>query len=145
MPDEVMAIPVMALTIPLVVIPTTLILRHRARRRELEHQERMRAFDLGLAPTIQTTWPSLAAIAIGAVVPVGSFFIAWFANLGGRDAPTAWICATIVGLTAVVQGSRLAAKLIDSPRDAAPQPPTSLAANKPRFDPDAFDVVSRRG
>ena len=44
---EVILIPIIALMIPIVIVPTALAFRHARFLREVEHKERMRAMELG--------------------------------------------------------------------------------------------------
>ena len=43
-------IPVVAILMPLVLVPTIIILKHRHCRREWEHKERMKAMEIGSRP-----------------------------------------------------------------------------------------------
>ena len=145
--DPVFLIPLSAILMPIVLVPTILILRHIGRRREWEHKERMRALELGLAPPGDDSWRAKVCIAIGAAVPLGGFFLAWLASPEGRASGDLWGVAGTVGGLAVVSGSMLAVRLLP-PRDRsdADGPRESVAAGKRHaFDPDAYDVAGRRG
>lgn len=142
-------IPMMGIMLPLILVPTIIRMKHAHRRREWEHKERMRAMELGLVPPgsePHTFWPSMAAIAIGAGVPVGAFFCAWMATMTSQVSDDVFAAATGVGIIAVVCGSMLAAKLygISGTRSRELTPP-NLAAKPAHFDPDAYDTVSQRG
>ncbi len=50
LPMSPILIPLTALLIPIVIVPTSLWFRHRLRVREMEHVERIRAMELGIAP-----------------------------------------------------------------------------------------------
>ncbi|MGC8640821.1 MAG: hypothetical protein ACP5XB_13200, partial [Isosphaeraceae bacterium] len=66
-------IPVVAILMPLVLVPTIITLKQRHKRREWKYQERLRAMDLGLPLT--DSGPRLnggAVVAIGAGVPIAS-------------------------------------------------------------------------
>lgn len=141
--NDDMMISIVAITMPLLLVSTIMLLKHRARKREWQHQERMRAMDLGLPIPNGDIWPALTAIAIGAGVPVGSMFWAFVANAGSHDAHGAWPCAMMVGMAGVIGGTKLAGRLLPPRRQ--PDDASHLANGKPRFDPDAYDVVGRRG
>ena len=75
---EEIIIPVVAILMPLVLVPTIITLKHRHGRREWEHLERMKAMDLGLpAPTGSETWGAKSVVPIGAGVPIASVFFAF--------------------------------------------------------------------
>ena len=132
-------IPLVALAIPMVIAPVAIIAKTVSKHRELEHKERIRAIELGRVLPQDESWWSRGRISamIGAGVPVVTMFLAWMASesLGGRE--EVWITATLVGMTAVICGSRLATKL--------PAPDPTILNTKLNLDPDAYDVVSRRG
>ncbi len=73
---EWIAVPIIALNIPLVLVPTILIVKMRMRSRELEHRERMRALELGrdwpAKRNSQLTAPWLAFL-MGVVMPIVVF------------------------------------------------------------------------
>lgn len=135
-------IPVVGIMVPIVLVPSILVMVHLRRRRELAFRERMRALELGHPLTTGDPWPSLVAIAIGAGVPIGAFACALVASIGGPTREEPWIAATFVSSVAVVAGTLLARRLIAS-RDHARVDPH--ANGKATFDPDAFDVAGRRG
>src|SRR5262245_30633951 len=66
-------IPIVASLMPLVLVPTVLTLKHRHKRREWEHRERMRAMD-GPMPLMRPgSWGGSGGVAaIGAGVPIAS-------------------------------------------------------------------------
>ena len=134
----------------LVIAGFTSGMKQAHRRKELEHLERIKAMEMGLAP--QPTgldWPAAAVcIAIGAGVPVGSFVVAWLATLTA-DAPDGiWVAPVFVSFAAIGSARKLAYRIIDptksgSGKGVIKQVPVS--DGKPAFDPDAFDVVGSRG
>lgn len=144
-------IPVIAILMPVLMVTAILVLKHRQQRREWLYRERMKAMELGLGGPATGTWPAaLAAICIGAGVPIGSFLIAWLAGLTSHAREEAFVGATIVSLVAVVQGSRLATRLAVWSSESDSRPEAANAAHQangkpPAYDPDAYDVVSRRG
>jgi hypothetical protein len=145
MVDEDILIPIVGMMIPIVIVPTVLTLKHLQRKQETQHKERLRALELGRVMPTSNFWPSLAAISIGAVVPIGSFLIAWMATMTHAAGDEAILAAMIVAIVAVVQGSRLALRMMDASRRAEEEAPSYLNQQKPFHDPDSIDVVSRRG
>jgi hypothetical protein len=134
--------------VAMVIIAIVSGMKQAQRRKELEHFERIKAMELGLAP--QPTgldWPAAAVcIAIGAGVPIGSFVVAWLATLTA-DAPDGiWVAPVFVSFAAIGASRKLAYRIID-PRSGVKRPAQVKSApnGKPQFDPDAFDVVSSRG
>jgi hypothetical protein len=152
MPDnEALVIPIIAILMPLVLVPTILVLKHRHSRREWEHKERMKAMDFRLpAPPSEAAALGRAIGQIGAGVPIVSVLtalattLAWGPN-NGDDVPmpaVAWGCAALI--SACAMGTSLMLALLHRRTSKAAEP-THLADNgKPVFDPDAFDVVSSR-
>jgi hypothetical protein len=152
MSDEAILIPIVALAIPVVVVPTAIVVKFLHRRSERRHQELMHALDLGHPPgSHSSTWPAAwAAIGLGVVVPLGCFFLAWMAALSqGSRGEEAFFGATVVSIVGIVTGSRLALRILDAAPGAAREEFRSDRMNhtaKPAgYDPDALDVVSRRG
>lgn len=140
------AVAVMALAIPMVVVPVALVMKYLARRREQQHLERMRAIEMGHAPVGSDFWPAVTALMIGAGVPLGACLLALVSTLIMRDedvAKPAWIVAGIIGGAGVVGGTVLASVLLAIRRRQPPQAPLSMH-HKPAFDPDVFDPVGHR-
>ena len=68
-PDEAVLIPIIGMMIPMVVVPTVLLVRYLRLRREMLHRERMRALELGQPAPGTNTWPAaVAALGIRPVV-----------------------------------------------------------------------------
>jgi hypothetical protein len=143
--DEI-AIPIVAILMPLALVPTILAMKHRHRRREWEHLERMKALEMGHPLSVAHPWPAaLAAISIGLGAPFAAFLFSWLAVETAHVDPEVFIGATVVGLAGVVSGARLASRLLPA-RSMAEAPPLTAQRNgKPAFDPDTYDVVGRRG
>jgi hypothetical protein len=138
-----MIIVIVALAIPMILVPTILALRQARLERELEHAERIRALELGRTlPRDEPWWtPARICVAIGAGVPVSVFVLAWLASQTSRDADPIWVSAGIVGVAGILSGTFLASRHFA-------QVSTSMASAchaKPPIDDDAFDVVSQRG
>jgi hypothetical protein len=142
-PAEHVAIPITGILMPLVLVPTILILRHIGRKREWEHLERMKALELGMPVPGSESGRAKVCIAIGAGVPLGALLLAWVASLDGNYGENHWEAAMTVGGLGVVCGSVLAARLFPSRNR---QPDASMGPEgKPVVDPDAYDVAGRRG
>jgi len=142
---DAIAIPIMALLIPIIIVPTALGIKHARFLREVEHAERMRAMELGRTLAGDESWsPASVAVLIGAGVPIASMVIAFMAGKSFHDAgqiEAMWRTASMVGLGGVICGTVLASQHF-SRRDQAV---VVSRDEKPAFDPDAFDVVGRRG
>ncbi len=148
-------IPVMALLIPIVVVPTSLLFRHRLRVREMEHDERIRAMELGIGMAPRKTeisWPGAAVcIGIGAGVPIGSMLVAWLAVLTNNNlSGEVFGIPMLISFAAIWTAKSLANRMMGLPDDdeSATAPDRVQAARetaKPKFDPDAYDVVGSRG
>ena len=140
-------IPILGVMIPIVVVPTALIMKHLRFVRHLEHAERMRALEVGRTlPQDEAWWsPPKIIVAIGAGVPVASLVVAFLAceSMGFRD--EIWGMSTAVALTAVVSGSVLAGKHFNHRARQEAGVYANAYAPKPTFDADAYDVVGRRG
>lgn len=137
MPD-ILLVPLAALAIPLVITPIALGIRHARYLREVEHKERMRAMDLGRVLPCDQTWtsPSRLIAGIGIVVPLVALAVASKTVTYGNGVGTA--CG-MIGVAGLVCGTWLANRyLFGATEGFAP-------GSKPIQDPDAFDVVGRRG
>jgi len=137
---------------PLVLVPTIILLVHRHKRREWHHQERLRALDMGLPAALPDRAPGGGTvIAIGAGVPIASVLTAWMTAISVSDShpdympivAVAWGCAFMISTGALITSLVLGVLLMRSskPADSVDQ----FAAIKPAYEPDAYDVVSRRG
>jgi hypothetical protein len=148
MPEKEVLIPIAAMAIPIVVVPTALLFKHLARRREYAHRERMRAIEMGQGSGGGLFWPSMAAVIIGAGVPFCALLCAFVTALIRPDIDEVWPAAGFIGVAGVVGGSWLGGRLIHAAvgRSApAPTPDVADSYTKPSYDPDAFDTVGRRG
>jgi hypothetical protein len=148
--ESVLVIPILALLIPIILVPTTMILKHRHKRREWEHLERMKEMEERLpASPAQALTKARGVAAIGAGVPVASVLGAWMTSvtcspeLAREELPTvAWGCALLISTCAMIT-SLLLARM--QARALKEMETVSNLDGKPLYDPDAFDVVSRRG
>jgi hypothetical protein len=136
-------------SLALVIIWAASSNRQARQRKEMEHAERMKAMELGLAPQpYGLTWPAASiCIAVGAGVPVGSFVVAWLAILTADAPPAIFVAPVFVSVAALNATRKLALRLIDPKAGVIHRPSSANAApvGKPEYDPDAFDVVGRRG
>src|SRR5262245_41572258 len=148
---EEIIIPVTAILMPLVLVPTIITLKHRQKKREWEHLERMRAMELQL-PTTPERGESLGArsvVAIGAGVPIASVLCAFLTCAEGPPsvegvplAAIAWGSAALISIGAMLTSLILAFIVARSSDrvDAA----SLVSQAKSVYDPDAFDVVGSR-
>jgi len=146
-------IPILGILMPLVLVPTIIVLKHRHARREWEHKERMKAMEIQLpTPPGQSPGKGTAIAAIGAGVPIASVLAALLATVAiGEQSPPAdsipltgiaWGCAALISFCALVTSLILASM---SPKAAKEVDSAANVMNgKPVFDPDAYDVVSSR-
>jgi formate hydrogenlyase subunit 3/multisubunit Na+/H+ antiporter MnhD subunit len=147
---SVLVIPLAAILMPLVLVPTILFMKHRHERRQWEHLERMRQMEERLpASPVQALGRARGVAAIGAGVPIVSVFTAWLTTISYQPAVfdesvagIAWGSAAIISICAMFTGLLLARMHVRAVKDL--ESDTSQNA-KPVYDPDAFDVVSRRG
>ena len=145
---SVAIIPIVGMSIPIILVPVILGLRHARLERELEHAERMKALELGRTlPKDEPFWgPARMSLAFGVGVPMGVFFCALMATHEGNHATQLpiWISAGVVGLAGVVSGAGLAYRQLE--RSWAGPHVEDYRSHKPEnIDEDAFDVVGSRG
>ncbi|MFI5457841.1 MAG: hypothetical protein ACHRXM_20565 [Isosphaerales bacterium] len=146
-------IPIVGILMPLVLVPTIIVLKHRHLRREWEHKERMKAMEIRLpTPIGQPAGKGTAIALIGGGVPIASVLSALLASvvIGEQGLPQdsiplngiAWGCAVMISFFALVTSLILASM---SPKAAKEVDSADHVINgKPVFDPDAYDVVSSR-
>jgi hypothetical protein len=114
----------------------------------LAHDERLKRLSLGLNdPPSQNGWPlAFTAVALGLGVPLVAFVASLAAYLARSSTPDEiWLAAVVVSIPSVVVGGRLASRLVKGPAATDPIEPRIADAPKPSVDPDALDVVGRRG
>jgi hypothetical protein len=151
MSEHEIAVPIMGIMLPLILVPTILRMKFAHRRREWALKERMRAMELGLAPPVEpaaTVWPAMAAIAIGAGVPIAAMVFAWLAKFTAHASDEVYAAAGGVGIAGIICGSMLAGQIAGTcgKKKARPQADRSPGFAKPaQYDPDAYDTVSQRG
>ena len=151
---EGLIIPLSGIMMPLVLVPTIILLVHRQKKREWHHQERLRALEMGLPASGPDRMPGGGTvIAIGAGVPIASVLTAWMTTISVSDShpdymlivAVAWGCAFMISSGALITSLVLGVLLMRSRKLAATEPVDQFAAIKPAYEPDAYDVVSRRG
>ncbi len=149
---ESLIIPLCGIMMPLVLVPTIILLVHRHKRREWHHQERLRALEMGLpASAPDRTLGGGTVVAIGAGVPIASVLTAWMTTMSVSDShpdympiiAVTWGCAFMISSGALITSLVLGVLLMRSSKPA--EPVDQIAASKPAYEPDAYDVVSRRG
>jgi hypothetical protein len=150
-------IPLAGIALPTILVPTIMLLKHGQQKRQWRHQERMQAFASGLpAPPTNSPPGAGAIIAIGAGVPFFAVFAALIVTMNShRFAPhqlehsaIAWGCAVVISMGALATGLILAAlqyRAHAKSYSLTAPPDEPYGSSKPAYDPDAFDVVSRRG
>jgi hypothetical protein len=133
-------IPVFALLIPIVIAPTAMAFKKAERARQLEHTERMRALELGrILPKDEPWWNAgRISVTIGAGVPIVAMVAAIIASESNGYQERVWLMSGMVSMTGVISGTCLAIRHFFGPSH-------DTAVEKPQYDPDAFDVVGRRG
>jgi hypothetical protein len=150
---NVLYIPIVAILMPLVLVPTTIFMKHRHQRRKWEHLERLKSIEVQMPMPMRQALRGAGGIsAIGAGVPIVSVIGALLTTLIWEpivpdDAiavpAIAWGCAFLISAGAMLTTLKLAAM------QHAAWKESELAYRssddfKPVFDPDAFDVVSSR-
>lgn len=137
-----MVIPIVGISLPVILVPVILGLKHARLEREMEHAERMKALELGRTRPQDEPWwsPARICVAIGAGVPVSAFAFALLASTAVGYESGVWFAASTVGVAGVVCGSLLAVKHFNQQAQARDR-----IAAKPPVDADAFDFAGRRG
>jgi hypothetical protein len=152
-------IPIVAILMPLLLVPTVLTLKHRHKRREWEHLERMKAMNDSQPLTRLGGWAGSGAVAaIGAGVPVASVLAALLTTLIWRpialmpmandEIPVpavAWGCAVVISAGGLMSSLLLALLQARTQQKLDSAASAHLSHAKPAFDPDEFDLVGSRG
>jgi len=144
-------VPITGILMPLLLVPTIITMKHRHRRREMEHRERMKAMELGLSNRPGQAPGDMKSIAwIGAGVPIASVIMAFLTCSEGpaavEEVPLAaivWSGAALISGGAMLT-SLIMAFMVGRLRKTGDSP-YAMNGAKPVYDPDAFDVVSSRG
>ena len=142
-------IPIAALAVPMVIVPTAIWSRHRLRVRQMEHAERLRALEMGIAPRGSgMNWPGAAVcLGLGLGVPVGSMLVAWLAVLTADAPHETFGVPLVISVAALWAAKELADRMMGAKPEepAARRAPVAAPHAKAVADPDAYDFVGRRG
>ena len=148
---DVTMIPIAAILMPLVLVPTIIVMKHRQQQREWEHLERLKAMEIQMPiPTAHAMAAHRGVAAIGAGVPSAAVLAAFLTSIifssEGGDAVAvpaiAWGCAPHQRLALATS---LILAFMQRKASREPEIIDPMSNGKPAFDPDAFDVVSSRG
>lgn len=145
-------IPIVAILMPLVLVPSIVFMKHRHLRREWEHLERMKAMDFQMPmPSPRRAGTTHDVAAIGAGVPFVSVLAALMTTLIWETPAEgdpfvvpgiAWGCAVLISACAMLTSLILAFMHGQATQQA--ESSTPMNNGKPVYEPDAFDVVSSR-
>jgi hypothetical protein len=151
-------IPLAAIALPLFLVPTIMLLKQSHQKRQWRHMERMQAIATGAPVPPATSTPGTGAvIAIGAGVPLFAIFCALVTTLNMRhympdslaQTAIAWGCALVVSMgamtTSLILGVLQHRAHAKATAASATYSEAQYDSTKPAYDPDSFDVVSRRG
>ena len=141
-------IPLVAMLIPIIIVPIAIGCKLAHLRRKMEHVERMRALELGRVLPMDDPWwtPARISVAMGVVVPILAIALALQASMElGEAAAPVQVISGLIGTFGVLGGACLAARNMYYQDRMRNQSRVESASNKPAYDPDAFDVVGRRG
>jgi hypothetical protein len=146
-------IPIVAILMPLFLVPTVLVMKHRHQRGKWEHLERLKSIEAQSPMPIRRAIERVGGIAaIGAGVPAISVLGAFLTTLiweplPGDDAAAvpaiAWGCAVLISIGAMITSLKLVSMQHSAQKES--EYAHSIDDHKPVYDPDAFDVVSSRG
>ncbi len=110
-PEQIaLVIPIIALLIPIVLVPSIVVTKMRMRARELEHRERMRALELGREFPSSASWLTapMLALALGVLMPWGVFLAAALTPPRGAPPASIFIIAAVVAIMGVLSGAFIA-------------------------------------
>jgi hypothetical protein len=152
-------IPLTAITLPAFLVPTLMVLKQRHQKRHWQHLERMKAIANGVpVPPSGSPPGSGAVIAIGAGVPALAIFGAFLSTMhiehymphALERMAIAWAFALIISMGGMTTSLILfvlqhRAHARATAEAAASYVQAHYDSTKPAYDPDAFDVVARRG
>ena len=141
---------VAGIALPLILVPTILLLKHSRLKRQWAHLERMKAIKMGVAPPTQSTPASGSVVAIGAGVPAVAVLGAWLTTIVVLPGPwedPLWPLAIVWGSALTIGALALATSLVlgvlQHRACARSTRREALASAKPAHDPDAFDLTGR--
>jgi hypothetical protein len=135
------------------IAPAVLLILNSHRHRQWDHAERMKSLEMGLpVPPRDAPWAKASVcLGIGLGVPLIAFVLTSIAHSKPGAADELWIVPALVSGLSVLGSTLLAGRLFPAGRRSTP--PTEnegwssrgVAEMKPEADPDAYDVVGRRG
>ncbi|WP_422926753.1 hypothetical protein [Singulisphaera sp. PoT] len=145
-------IPIAAVFVPIVIVPTALAFRYFKYSRELKHRERMMALEMGRRlPEDKDPRTSAAQVstAIGVGVPAVAFGSTWLVAQGGiiRDSEAIglmWFAATALSVYSVRSAYKLAKTTFGESRPHSMMDVSDFAKSELE-DADAYDVAGSRG
>jgi hypothetical protein len=152
-PEALLAMMALAIFL-LLIVPVLMLIRNGQRRHEWEHAERMRALEVGLSvPPRDAPWAKASiCVAIGFGVPVVAFVCTALAFNSFKAESELWIAPAVVSVLSVISGGVLSGVLFHAKPGSGRQSSADGSRGriagpgmKPADDPDAFDVVGRRG
>jgi hypothetical protein len=150
--NEALIIPLAGIMLPLILVPMIMTMKFIHKKREWEHLERMRTLQTGGSVSRPSHRLGGAALmGIGAGVPAVSVVAA---SITTSNVPftypdylpfvaITWGCAFLISTAALICALVLGIFQVRSQK-ASPAFDDDTAT-KPAYDPDAYDVVSRRG
>jgi hypothetical protein len=150
--NEALIIPLAGIMLPLILVPIVMTMKFIHKKREWEHLERMRTLQTGGSVSRPSQRLGGAALmGIGAGVPAVSVVAASITTSNiPFTAPdylafvaVTWGCAFLISTVALICAVVLGVVQARSQK-ASPAFDDDTAA-KPAYEPDAYDVVSRRG
>ncbi|MGC8640822.1 MAG: hypothetical protein ACP5XB_13205 [Isosphaeraceae bacterium] len=119
--------------------------RNERQNREFEHEERMKALELGRSLPSGVPWcsPGRLGFLIGVVGPGVVFGFAWLTTWETGYHEEVWKAAGMVGVMSVFCASLLVG--VGLSRQSQTQITADAGMHKPSVEQDAYDVVSARG
>ena len=146
-------IPIVAILMPLILVPTTLVMKYRHQKRKWEHLERLKSLEVQMPlPMRQVLERAGGVSAIGAGVPALSVLGAFLTTLIWEPLPgddstavpaIAWGCAVLISIGAMITSLKLVSMHHAAWKESAAR--NVMDDHTAVYDPDAFDVVSSRG
>lgn len=124
-------------------------LQQERRKRDQEHEVRLRALELGHPLPGSVSWwtPVRLAAAIGVFVPLGTVTIAMIATLVSTSELlpfVVWPATGAISVAGIICGTVLASQFGTTETTTPAAFPPDQNAKPSWYDPEAFDVVSQR-
>jgi hypothetical protein len=136
-----------AVLMPVFLVLGILTYRHLTQAREMTHKERMKSLAMGLPlHPPGPPWAVIGSTLIATAVPFFATLFAWLATFREPSNEEIWVPSMMVAISGIIGGSYLLGKQI-APRRVPKHPELedSQERKPDDYDPDAYDVVSRRG